>query len=1038
MSASTARQSSIIAAASRWASAAGFADATAVPLVRLGELVSAVAAATGTSAAETRDAILVASAEASERAAGSRAALGEVTTTAARAQSQQPPTPAALRVRQQLLGVAAPAEQRRFADAVAELSSMRFAITPKASPAALAELGEAASLVWARLREVAHSHADAQAKEELTRLHEDLVSRFAKDQGIFLVPADAPVALGGAAVAPTLSRASLVLHDGKAAVIEHRGEVRELLGLEEVARRFRPSETVRLPKGVALADPSALDPLRSLTDAELHKLGRVVTPVTLEQEGAFARVLPTKWHRAGRFMRRRVVCEGPFRGIYLDDLVQVLSARGQRFAYDPKTNTKKAMPALPGEPVVTEATLRLRGEKVRRLLVRVPYDEQWTSVRRALRRLAALEPSVRYRRDSKNTSFYFPVELFGTVQEVVRTFSVSEPALAALEAHFGAIDRLAQATAPAQLERHTMAAIGGFKKERVGLDGSSRPLEYSTAQRRALAWLSARDYRGVVAMDTGMGKTAVAIGALLELQKAGEKRPFLVVAPPALRGNMHKEIHSLLEPKAAEALLARLRVISYAELTRLVRDKKLDPKRYGAIVYDEAQWLNKPSSPRTRAALSLKHPRTICLSASPIDKSPVEAYVMYCVASGIDLNDRREGKEHRWQMRKFLRLCCDFVGGRIVGIKDKVELMPGRVVDPKLPLYNWFLSNFFAADKRDDDVKLPQLTARQEVLEMSPELEREYRKKSHRIAAVMRGMVAMFRDKGLVREYVDATGRTRREMSPLVRNKRIAQMFGVRLRGVIAKLNALTDNAQKLDRAAELVWKHLEQEPSTRFALFSDSPAYVWQSAERLSAKIPGKLHAACSGSEIRLFRNGVQLESFAGHALPFATRAYAGKDRTYEPQEWQQFVFDEILAPNREVASVTMLGPAYQQGHNLQWLNVGFHLDRDTWSSENLAQREARLWRKGQTRPVTFYTLDWVYRRPIDNYDHTLDEIRRFVTDVGEALVRDLVDAPQKSVRLGSEWAPPRSTSAVRPTPGLWRIGIAPTVERIARQGEL
>ena len=56
------------------------------------------------------------------------------------------------------------------------------------------------------------------------------------------------------------------------------------------------------------------------------------------------------------------------------------------------------------------------------------------------------------------------------------------------------------------------------------------------------------------------------------------------------------------------------------------------------------------------------------------------------------------------------------------------------------------------------------------------------------------------------------------------------------------------------------------------------------------------------------------------------------------------------------------MFGPAYQEGQNMQWANVGIHLDRDTWSAENIEQREGRLWRQGQTRKVSFYNIDWMF----------------------------------------------------------------------------
>jgi hypothetical protein len=314
-----------------------------------------------------------------------------------------------------------------------------------------------------------------------------------------------------------------------------------------------------------------------------------------------------------------------------------------------------------------------------------------------------------------------------------------------------------------------------------------------------------------------------------------------------------------------------------------------------------------------------------------------------------------------------------------------------------------------------DDHKLPKFSVTTEALVMPAKMEEEYRKRSRNIAKVLRGMVSLYRDQGVKREFVDERGRTRREIEPLAKDKRIAKMFGTQLRETILKLNELTNNPAKLDRAAELVRGHLADKPSTRTVLFSDDPAYVEQSALALSKKIPGKLHAACLGKEIHFFQDGQRLTELDGQKLPFTKQPYVDADgRSYDANQWQKFVLDQVIGKNRDVATTTLFGPVYQEGQNLQWANVGIHLDRDTWSRQNMEQREGRLWRKGQDKPVSFYNLDYSYRKPADGLDRTLDEVRGLYDDVNGRLFHDVIVVPQ-ALELGGEWEGVREQADLR-----------------------
>jgi hypothetical protein len=388
---------------------------------------------------------------------------------------------------------------------------------------------------------------------------------------------------------------------------------------------------------------------------------------------------------------------------------------------------------------------------------------------------------------------------------------------------------------------------------------------------------------------------------------------------------------------------------------------------------------------------------------------------LIAIANNKDLNDRVDGKDERYQIRKFTNLHLRVVGGRAVGVTDAVELQPGQKVDPKHNMHSFIRANVLFADKRMDDHKLPKFTVTNEALVMPKAMEEAYEKRSRSIAKVLRGMVSLYRDQGVRREFVDERGRTRREIEPLAKDKRIAKVFGTQLRETILSLNELTNNIAKLDRAAELVRGHLATKPSTRTVLFSDDAAYVLRSAEQMSKKIPGKLHAACLGKEIHFFQDGVRLKELDGRPLPLTAQRYTdASGRVWDENQWQKFVLDQVIGKNHDVTTTTVFGPIYQEGQNLQWANVGVHLDRDTWSRQNMEQREGRLWRKGQERPVSFYTVDWTFKKPADGLDRTLDEVRGLYDDVNGALFHDVIVVPQ-ALELGGEWEGVREQTDLR-----------------------
>jgi hypothetical protein len=930
-----------------------------------------------------------------------------------------------------------------FHQTVADFEAARIVISQKATPKTVREVHDGCARLLKLFDSLDGGRQDAQVKDEIVRTYRDLMSLTARGKGVFVARStdeqplpsfrrldNDPTMPDGPARAGRndLGRGALVAFDaasGTPYVYDHGGEVQEIASIAEFVARRADEDAFAAGAAAVAGEPRALEGLRSLTDKELARLPGEVEFVSLLEDDKhdLTRVYPTKWGRdSGDLLSRRVVVDGPFKGIFLDDLAhEVARRRGAGVDLDPQRGELPLRPTT-GEAFITATKVKERGAQRDKLMVRIPDNREWTEVRRSLRRLSELDPSVKYKDGTGNTTFLFGPDHYKLVRDIVKGTVVAGPARALLQGHFDELSRIERVTADKNLAQFTPGKIGGFKARVEGADGKVRDLDFTYWQKKSIAWLASNDYKGVIALGTGMGKTLVALGAVQHLAKTkDETRPVLVVGPPGLGGNMAAEARKFLDPKAADDLVKRMRFMDFAEFSKAVRagqdadGRKFAAEQFGAVIFDEAHKIANRNTVGGAAALAFKHDHKIVMTASAMTRGIDETMTLIAIANNKDLNDRVEGKDERYQIRKFTNLHLRIVGGRAVGVTDAVELQPGEKVDPKHNMHSFIRANVLFADKRMDEHKLPKFTLTTEALVMPKAMEDEYKKRSRNIAKVLRGMVSLYRDQGVKREFVDERGRTRREIEPLAKDKRIAKMFGTQLRETILKLNELTNNPAKLDRAVDLVRGHLADKPTTRAVLFSDDADYALRSAEQLSRKVPGKLHAACLGKEIHFFQDGKRLTELDGHKLPFTKQSYTdGDGRTWDANQWQKFVLDQVIGKNPDVTTTTLFGPVYQEGQNLQWASVGVHLDRDTWSRQNMEQREGRLWRKGQEKPVAFYNLDWQFKKPADGLDRTLDEVRGLYDDVNGKLFHDVIVVPQ-ALELGGEWEGVREQSDLR-----------------------
>ena len=159
--------------------------------------------------------------------------------------------------------------------------------------------------------------------------------------------------------------------------------------------------------------------------------------------------------------------------------------------------------------------------------------------------------------------------------------------------------------------------------------------------------------------------------------------------------------------------------------------------------------MKNPESQRSQMALKLHHPRKICLTASPMERNPMEAYVLAAITNNTPLFGRtRVAKDNRKEMRRFKERFCDVVGGRIVGIKQ----------DPLMQrdLHTWVKRNVFYADKTDvKEYELPKPTMTATPVEMPRQVEALYRDVSAGFSTIMAGAARKFRERKKTDAYGD-------------------------------------------------------------------------------------------------------------------------------------------------------------------------------------------------------------------------------------------------------------------------------------------
>lgn len=161
-----------------------------------------------------------------------------------------------------------------------------------------------------------------------------------------------------------------------------------------------------------------------------------------------------------------------------------------------------------------------------RLVLGLPSSNSSKQDRNAIKELAKImKPSIEQKKDPRlanttnglNPFYYFDASAYEAIRDTLGSCTMSKPALDFLEDYYKELTKRDRALNKENLARFTPEAIGGFVTEFRG-----RPFRFNNKQMEAMAWMEANEFSGVMALDTGVGKTLLAGGAMRHYMKTKE------------------------------------------------------------------------------------------------------------------------------------------------------------------------------------------------------------------------------------------------------------------------------------------------------------------------------------------------------------------------------------------------------------------------------------------------------------------------------------------------------------------------------------
>jgi hypothetical protein len=751
---------------------------------------------------------------------------------------------------------------------------------------------------------------------------------------------------------------------GEEVVYDREGQV---LSISDYITKLK--EDRKAKQALTRVFPDNLDDLRRFPDDLIDEMkdSKGIRYVALTDDEAKQSSL-TRIYPVMDLFGEEVIVEGRFKGISLPDMVNRAGRMIEGSAYDYSPALGRPVPLetrRQGKLINVDLHNRLEPYITRdgdALYLKIPSKKSHTEMRNAMYALSQVASGVDYVDKSRRSTYRFDPEEFGTIRNLLHSVALSQSAMEMVREHYTETAKSELAVEKSRLTHYGKEELGGVREGGEDL---------YIKQKQSLAWLDSRGGNGLVALDTGLGKTKLAVAYILNLKREGlldGGKRVLYVSPAKLKGNLEGEARAWLSNP--DKFLQSVDFVSYEQLSRAPMNL-LD--QYEAVIFDEAQNLKNVDGTRRGAIVNRFHPKKVLLTASPMERDPMEVRKLAAIANNEDLKSP-EGRE---ALRLFEKRYCEKIGSRTVGLKEDAETRKSLRV--------WMKQNLFFAHKQDvEEIVLPQLRKASKSLSMPDEMEDLYKGKATKIRYELEGLTRLYKHKDPRSGKAEFTGAFVRLAKELGELRRISNLPDLYIEGL---------SNPKIDASSEIIEEGIEA--GSRTLLWTSSSEFATHTGRSLSMKFPGTKHAVALSGEIQIWKSGVKVESYT-------KRIYKDVEGQAIPAEqWAKFVMDNYVKANRNVRSCT-LTDSYATGQNLQDFDTVIHLERAD-NSEVSKQRTARAYRNGQRQSVREYHLDVVYS-DTGTPDVTIDEIRKYIQTIEEDLFEEVIVQSQ-SERLGAEY---------------------------------
>ena len=417
-------------------------------------------------------------------------------------------------------------------------------------------------------------------------------------------------------------------------------------------------------------------------------------------------------------------------------------------------------------------------------------------------------------------------------------------------------------------------------------------------------------------------------------------------------------------------------------------------ERYYACFFDEINEIfEKGTSGKDKnyAVSSLGHPRKVFLTASALDRDPVDLYRLATLAKGKVPTAKSE--------KAFAEKYGVVLAGRMVALKPNRELQE--------QFHNWVKENAYFAPKMDisvdpdfgvdyQDVSLPKLLklkSRTLTTRMPSAIQRKYKEEARAISGELKAMVAKYRD---LRHKLATMKDTDGEFFDRTKSKAYQDLTRAtsKVKTALNKLIRISSEGMFKADVGSKVFK----DNSTEKCLYFCSNFKLAESVIKKNSKIRrDKVHAVLWAKEIIFYQNGeivakveekdnMSVDAFDAKYLDtgiYTKMASEEEEDTETESTWAMDISKKYVKENSTLATA-VCSDNYARGFNFQTFTKVIHLDRGKgFDSELLKQRTARAYRGGQAEQVEEIYIDATFAPDSDSEGTVSDNARGIKVDL-------------------------------------------------------